>query len=53
MGKCLRHFKALIRKNALIWKRNWGCSSFEIIAPIILMVGLCIIRTQVPYTFID
>ena len=53
MGKCVRHFKALTRKNTLIWTRNWGCSSFEIIAPIILMAALCIIRTQVPVTHVD
>jgi ATP-binding cassette subfamily A (ABC1) protein 3 len=53
MGKCFRHFKALTRKNWLLWKRNWGCSGFELLAPCILMIGLTIIRMQIPTTHVD
>ena len=53
MGKCFRHFKALMRKNFIVWYRNPGCASVEIIAPIILMAALWIIRNQVPVTSID
>ena len=53
MRKCFRHFKALMRKNLMVWVRSWGCSTFEIIAPIILMVALCVFRTKVPVTPVD
>ena len=53
MAKCFRHFKALMRKNAILWWRTPGCSAFEIIAPIILMAALWIIRLQVPTTEVD
>ena len=53
MGKCNRHFCALTRKNWLLWKRNWGCSAFEFLAPVILMIFLTIIRLQVPVTKVD
>ena len=51
--ECTRHFLALMRKNGIIWIRNPGCSSFEILAPIVLMVVLTIIRMQVPVTSTD
>ena len=53
MGKCFRHFKALMRKNWIVWYRNPGCASFEILAPLVLMVVLWIIRLQVPVTATD
>ena len=53
MVKCCRHLKALTRKNFYIWSRTWGCSSFEIIAPMVLMIALSIIRAQVPVTYTD
>ena len=50
MTKCFRHFKALMRKNLILWWRTPGCSAFEIIAPILLMAALWAIRLQVPTT---
>ena len=51
--KCFRHFKALMRKNFILWWRTPGCSIFEILAPVILMVILDIIRRQIPTTNTD
>ena len=54
MSKCwFRHFNALVRKNFIIWKRTPGCSSFEVIAPLILMTLLALLRMGVPSTFVD
>jgi len=55
MGKnnCFRHFKALMRKNFILWYRTPGCSIFEILAPIILMVILTVIRTKIKTTSVD
>ena len=53
MRKCFRHFKALMRKNLILWVRSWGCSTFEIIAPAILMAALAIFRSKVPVTPVD
>ena len=44
MAKCFRHFKALMRKNWIVWYRNPGCAAFEVLAPCILMAVLWIIR---------
>ena len=41
---CYRHFKALMRKNFINWWRTPGCTIFELLAPIILMVALTLIR---------
>lgn len=51
--KSFRHFKALTRKNFILWWRSPLCSLFEIVAPIILMVALTVIRMQVPTTKVD
>ena len=48
MAKCFRHFNALMRKNFILWIRAWGCSTFEVLAPIVVMIGLTIIRNQIP-----
>ena len=55
MGKnnCFRHFKALMRKNFILWFRTPGCSIFEILAPVILMVALTLIRMQIPTASVD
>ena len=46
----LRHFKALMRKNAINWRRTIVGSAFEILCPVLLMFLLVYIRTQVqPY----
>ena len=50
---CCRHFKALSKKNAILWIRRPGCATFEIIAPILLMCLLWKIRTLVPVTSTD
>jgi len=53
MGKCFRHFKALMRKNFILWYRTPLCSAFEIIIPVLLMCGLNWIRVKVPTTSVD
>ena len=53
MPKCFRHFKALMRKNFILWWRTPGCSLFEILAPILLMAVLWVIRVQVPTTNVN
>ena len=50
---CLRHFKALLKKNVLLWARTPCCSMFEILAPVVLMIVLWVIRLQVPTTAVD
>ena len=42
-----RHFKALMYKNGINWKRTWCGSILEIICPIILMFIITWARTQV------
>ncbi len=53
--QCLgfRHFKALMRKNFILWWRTPGCSAFEILAPMVLMAVLWIIRLQIATTSVD
>ena len=53
MTYCFRHFRALMRKNFILWWRTPGCSLFEILAPILLMAVLWVIRVQVPTTSVD
>ena len=48
-----RHFKALTRKNMILWYRTPWFSALEIILPMALMIVLCIIRAKVPFTFVD
>lgn len=51
--KCIRHSRALLRKNFINWKRTPGCSAVELLAPIVLMIALVIIRLQIPVTHVD
>ena len=53
MPKCTRHLCALTRKNFYIWTRTWGCSAFELIAPLVLMIVLSVIRAQIGVTHTD
>jgi len=48
MGKSIRHLKALMRKNAILWYRTPFCACFEIAAPVVMMIVLCYLRTMVP-----
>ena len=50
---CFRHFMALMRKNFIIYLRTPGCSLFELLGPIILFIGLTIVRNLVPVTPTD
>ena len=45
---CLRHFKALARKNIINWQRTPVCSVLEVLFPMALMIGLAVIRYEVP-----
>ena len=53
MTNCFRHFRALFKKNGLLWIRTPCCSAFEILAPMVMMIVLWIIRLQVPTTSVD
>ena len=48
-----RHFKALMRKNLINWKRQPVCAFFEIVSPLLLMAVICLIRWKVPYTSVS
>jgi ATP-binding cassette subfamily A (ABC1) protein 3 len=41
------HFKALMKKNFIIWRRNWCCACLEIMIPAAFMLILVIIRKAV------
>ena len=45
-----RHFKALMRKNAINWRRTWCGSILEIVCPALLMLLLVYTRTLVKST---
>lgn len=48
MSKTSSHLKALLKKNWILWRRNWGCSLFEIILPVILTFAtMKILRSNV------
>lgn len=47
MSKICRHFKALHRKNFILWKRSLVCGAFEFILPCALMAILVWIRTMI------
>ena len=53
MANCFRHFKALMRKNFMLWWRTPICSTFELLVPIVMMTILWVIRLQVPSTSVD
>ena len=53
MTNCWRHFKALTKKNAILWYRRPGCAACEILAPVLLMAILCIMRIVVPVAHTD
>jgi len=42
-----RHFKALLKKNVISWKRNVCCSIFEIMCPLLLMIVMVWVRTKI------
>ena len=42
-----QHFKALITKNWILWKRTCCCSFFEVALPIIFSLFLWAIRSLV------
>lgn len=45
---CCRHFKALLKKNFIVWYRRPVFALCELILPAIMMAILCIIRVYVP-----
>ena len=53
MVNSFRHFKALMRKNFILWWRTPICSTFELLVPIVMMSVLWIIRLQVPSTSVN
>lgn len=47
MGEKIRHYKALMRKNWIIWKRTLGASICELVCPVALMAILALARIAV------
>ena len=45
-----RHFKALMRKNAINWRRTWCGSILEILCPAFLMLILVYARSLIKVT---
>jgi hypothetical protein len=45
--KDYRHFKALMRKNIINWKRTPLGTTLEVLLPVLLMVALAIARRRV------
>ncbi|EAR97153.2 ABC transporter family protein (macronuclear) [Tetrahymena thermophila SB210] len=41
------HLKALMRKNYILWKRNWCCSIFEVFLPVLLVAFFYLIRAKI------
>ncbi|KAL4488936.1 hypothetical protein ABPG72_005723 [Tetrahymena utriculariae] len=41
------HLKALMRKNYILWKRNWCCSVFEVFLPVLLVAFFYLIRAKI------
>ena len=48
-----RHFKALLRKNTIVWKRNICCSLCELMCPVFLMLIIVFIRIRITATTSD
>ena len=48
-----RHFKALTRKNMILWYRTPCFSALEILLPCLLMIVLACLRSLVPFTYVD
>ena len=54
MGATSRHYKALMKKNCINWKRTPCGSICEILCPVLLMLILVFGRSQIdPVTFED
>jgi hypothetical protein len=47
MGVGTRQYKALMRKNFINWKRQPGCSFFEICCPAFVMFLMVILRNVI------
>ena len=47
MGQRLRHYKSLMRKNWIVWKRALGSSICELFCPVALMAILTLTRFAV------
>ena len=47
MGQNARHYKALMRKNWILWKRSIWSSLCELICPVALMAILTLARLAV------
>jgi hypothetical protein len=52
-AKEYRHFKALMRKNMINWKRTPIGTTLEVLLPVLLMVALAIARGRVQPQTID
>jgi len=48
-----QHFRTLLWKNWLVWKRTPFVSPLEILAPILLMVVIVLLRKKIGSEFID
>jgi len=57
MGSSARHWKALMKKNAILWRRRPFCSLFEIICPVLAMLVMVFLRyhigsSSIPYNLL-
>ena len=48
MGKNCRHFRALMKKNFIIWRRKPICSACELLFPPVIMLILAATRWLIP-----
>ena len=44
----IRHFQAMLKKDALLWIRSWRRMAFEIFFPVMIFVVIAIIRINIP-----
>jgi len=52
-SRCCRHFKALSRKNLMIWRRSPLCAVFELLLPCALISIIVWLRTKVEIKHTD
>ena len=53
MGARTRQWKALMRKNFIGWKRQPGCSFFEICCPCFVMITMVLLRNLIDVEVFD
>ena len=49
----IRHFKAMLKKDIILWTRSWRRMAFEIVFPILIFVVIAVIRKHIPVKISD